>query len=63
MAEGDHRHCKECGKVCAPDREFCSARCRERREEKLRNRRQLSYLFYAAIAVFAVLFVLSFFRV
>jgi predicted nucleic acid-binding Zn ribbon protein len=63
MDGADHRHCRECGKQCGADKQYCSRPCREAHEARKRSRRQLSYMFYAAIAVFVVLFLLSFFHV
>jgi predicted nucleic acid-binding Zn ribbon protein len=53
----DHRHCKVCGKVVGPGEEFCSKAHRRERERMVANRRQLSYLMYAAIAFFVLLLV------
>jgi predicted nucleic acid-binding Zn ribbon protein len=59
-AADDHRHCKVCGKVTAPDREFCSKTCRLRREESARSRRTLTYMMYGGIALLFVLLLLNF---
>ncbi len=50
----DHRHCKVCGRVCAPDDETCSAACSEKRMQMLQTRRMYTYLMYGAIALLAV---------
>lgn len=63
MPADDHRHCKECGKVCPPDRQVCSARCQEARDARLRSRRQLTWFFYAAIAILLVLLLLGYARI
>jgi predicted nucleic acid-binding Zn ribbon protein len=55
-SEGDHRHCKVCGRVCSPGDETCSKACRGKREELLRTRRTYTYLLYGAIAVVAIVF-------
>jgi predicted nucleic acid-binding Zn ribbon protein len=57
--EGDHRHCKVCGKVCSVGDETCSRACREKRAAQLSSRRTYSYLLYAAIAVLLIAFVVS----
>jgi predicted nucleic acid-binding Zn ribbon protein len=60
--EGDHRHCKVCGKVCAVGEETCSRACREKRAAAIASRRNYSYLLYAAIAILAVVFLSSVIR-
>ena len=60
MDTADHRHCKECGRVCPSDREVCSDACRVARRSRMSSRRQTVYFFYAMIAVLVVLFVLSY---
>lgn len=61
--EGDHRHCKVCGKVIGPEAEFCSKTCRRKREEQIAGRQNLTYLMYAAIAVLAIILVVQFVHV
>jgi predicted nucleic acid-binding Zn ribbon protein len=56
----DHRHCKVCGKVTNPDREFCSKACRAQRDERIRSRRTLTYMMYGGIALLLVLLALNF---
>ncbi|HXY12781.1 MAG TPA: DUF2116 family Zn-ribbon domain-containing protein [Thermoplasmata archaeon] len=58
-AEGDHRHCKVCGRVCAVGEETCSRACREKRAAQLASRRTYTYLLYAAIAILVVAFLVS----
>lgn len=52
----DHRHCKNCGRVCDPDEETCSDACRERREQVLATRRNYTYLMYGVMALLVILF-------
>ncbi len=54
--EGDHRHCRVCGKVCAPGAETCSKACAQTREDRARSRRNYQLLLYGAIALLAVVF-------
>lgn len=54
--EGDHRHCKVCGRVCAVDDETCSRACRERRAQQLQTRRMYTYLLYGSIALILLVF-------
>jgi predicted nucleic acid-binding Zn ribbon protein len=61
-AEGDHRHCKVCGRVCAVGEETCSRACREKRAAQVAQRRNYSYLLYAAIAILLIVFLSSFVR-
>ena len=61
-AEGDHRHCKVCGKVCAVGEETCSRACREKRAAQVASRRNYQYLLYAAIAILLIVFLSSFVR-
>jgi predicted nucleic acid-binding Zn ribbon protein len=63
MAEGDHRHCKVCGKVVQPTQEFCSKACRAKREAQLQTRRNYQYILYATIVILVVIFAISFIRV
>jgi predicted nucleic acid-binding Zn ribbon protein len=58
--EGDHRHCKVCGRVCDPGDETCSKACRRKREDMIRTRRTYTYLMYGAIALVAVVFLSRF---
>ncbi|MGD0587987.1 MAG: DUF2116 family Zn-ribbon domain-containing protein [Thermoplasmata archaeon] len=58
-AEGDHRHCKVCGKVCAVGEDTCSRTCREKRAAQLASRRNYQYLLYAAIAILLIVFLAS----
>jgi predicted nucleic acid-binding Zn ribbon protein len=58
--EGDHRHCKVCGKVCDVGSETCSRACREKRETLVSTRRNYTYIMYGLIAVLVIVFVLSF---
>ncbi|HTW55593.1 MAG TPA: DUF2116 family Zn-ribbon domain-containing protein [Thermoplasmata archaeon] len=56
----DHRHCKICGKVCAPGEETCSKACRAKREQAVATRRNLTYLIYGVIALLAIILVASY---
>jgi predicted nucleic acid-binding Zn ribbon protein len=60
--EGDHRHCKVCGRVCAPGEETCSRACREERERRLQGRRNLQIVLYIAVALVLIAFASEFFR-
>ncbi|MCI4369475.1 MAG: DUF2116 family Zn-ribbon domain-containing protein [Thermoplasmata archaeon] len=62
MTEGDHRHCKVCGKTCGPEQEFCSKACRAKRETNLATRRNYTYAMYALIAFLVIVFGLSLIR-
>jgi predicted nucleic acid-binding Zn ribbon protein len=55
--EGDHRHCKVCGRTCDVDSETCSRACAERRAQQLQSRRNYTYLLYASIAILFVVLV------
>ena len=57
MVEGDHRHCKVCGRVCGIDSETCSKACREKRAQQLQSRRTYTYLLYGAIALLLIVFI------
>ncbi len=54
--DGDHRHCKVCGRVTKPDQETCSAACAEQRAQRVRTARNYRYLLYGAIAILLILF-------
>jgi predicted nucleic acid-binding Zn ribbon protein len=55
-SEGDHRHCKVCGRVCDPGDETCSKACRVKREQLLTTRKTYTYILYGTIAVVAIVF-------
>lgn len=63
MAEGDHRHCKVCGKVVGPTAEYCSKACRAKREAQLQSRRNYMYIIYATMAILVVFLALSFLHI
>jgi predicted nucleic acid-binding Zn ribbon protein len=52
--EGDHRHCKICGRVCDPEEDTCSKACAQKRLERLQTRRMYTYLMYGAIALLLI---------
>lgn len=54
--EGDHRHCKVCGRVCGPEEETCSKACRARRAQQLQTRRTYTYLLYGTAALLLIVF-------
>ena len=56
----DHRHCRVCGKVVGPGKEFCSTACQDKREAQNRSRKNLTYLIYAFIAFFVLLLLVSY---
>jgi predicted nucleic acid-binding Zn ribbon protein len=58
----DHRHCKICGKVCAPAQETCSKAHRLQLEERQRSRQNSVRLMYLLIAVVVIVFVVGYFR-
>jgi predicted nucleic acid-binding Zn ribbon protein len=60
--EGDHRHCKVCGRVCAVGEDTCSRACREKRAAQLASRRNYTYLLYVAIAILLIAFLASVIR-
>jgi len=57
----DHRHCKVCGRTCAPGDETCSAPCQEKREATIRTRRFYTNVMYIVIAFLAIILAISFF--
>ena len=58
-AEGDHRHCKVCGRVCTVGEETCSRACRDKRAAQAASRRNYTLLLYAAIAILVIAFLVS----
>ncbi len=58
----DHRHCKVCGRVTSPDADTCSSKCAAVREQRLRARRNYTYILYATIALVTVLLLSSYLR-
>ena len=59
-SDGDHRHCKVCGRVTKPDAETCSAACAAERARRLSSARTYRYILYGAIALVLLLFLSSF---
>lgn len=53
--ETDHRHCKVCGRVTGPNEDTCSAKCAAVREQRVRARRNYTYILYATIALVTIL--------
>ncbi len=47
----EHHHCRVCGNVCGADTKVCSPACQAKRDEQLRQKRNLQMVMYAAIAV------------
>ena len=60
--DGDHRHCKVCGRVTKPDADTCSAKCASERERRLSSARNYRYLLYGLIAFLAILLLSSYLR-
>lgn len=58
--DGDHRHCKVCGRVTKPDAETCSSACAAERARRLSAARNWRYLLYGTIAFVLLLFLTSF---
>lgn len=58
----DHRHCKVCGKTCAPGAETCSTACQEKRDTTLRSRRFYTNVMYIVIAFLVIVLAISFIR-
>jgi predicted nucleic acid-binding Zn ribbon protein len=56
--DGDHRHCKSCGKVCGLTEDTCSKACAKtlaRKQENLaRARRNYWYAFFASVVIVAI---------
>ena len=60
--EGDHRHCRVCGRVTRPDAETCSAECAAERARRVGTARNYRYLLYGTIAFLLILFLSGLFR-
>ena len=60
--EGDHRHCKICGKVTKGTQETCSAACASERARRQNAAKNYRYLLYGMFAVLALLLLSSFLR-
>ncbi len=59
-AEGDHRHCKVCGRVCATGSQTCGKACAQVRENQARTRRNYTLLLYGSIALLLIVFLAHF---
>ena len=60
MPDGDHRHCRVCGRVTRPDEETCSAACAAARERRVRQAGNYRLLLYGAIALLVIFFLAQF---
>jgi predicted nucleic acid-binding Zn ribbon protein len=56
-ASDDHRHCKVCGRICGSEDETCSEECRDKRDRRLRSRRNFTYLLYGMAALLLLLLI------
>ncbi len=59
-ADGDHRHCKVCGRVTKPDAETCSPACATERQRRVSSARTYRIMMYVAIAVILIVFLSEF---
>jgi predicted nucleic acid-binding Zn ribbon protein len=59
-AEGDHRHCKVCGRVTKVGQDTCSDACAQDRARRVASARNYRYLLYGTIGILLILFVVSF---
>lgn len=57
--EGDHRHCKVCGRVCAPGQETDREECATTLAQRQQSRQNSVRLMYVLIVVVIVAFVLE----
>lgn len=57
--EGDHRHCKVCGKVCDVGEETDTAQCAATLAQRQQSRRNSVRLMYVLIFVVVVAFLLE----
>jgi len=60
MPDGDHRHCKVCGKVTKPDAQTCSAECAAARDRRVRQAGNYRLLLYGAIALLVIFLLAQF---
>jgi predicted nucleic acid-binding Zn ribbon protein len=58
--EGDHRHCKVCGKVTKPSSETCSEACAAERQRRRGTANNYRYLLYGTLAFLVLLLLSSF---
>jgi predicted nucleic acid-binding Zn ribbon protein len=58
--EGDHRHCKVCGRLVKPGADTCSDTCATERQRRISSARNYRYLMYGTIALLLILFLSSF---
>ena len=55
-----HKHCVNCGKVCAPEKRTCSEECESNWNKELRKRRMRMFAFLGiAVVLMAVVLVAS----
>jgi len=57
--EGDHRHCKVCGRVCPPGQETDREECATSLAQRQQSRQNSVRLMYALIVVVVVAFILE----
>jgi len=60
--EGDHRHCKVCGRMTKVGADTCSDRCAEERARRLSTARTYRYVLYGTIALLVILLLSSYIR-
>jgi len=58
--EGDHRHCKVCGKVTKPNAETCSEACANERAHRRSTANTYRYLFFGMLAFLVILLLASY---
>ena len=54
--DGDHRHCRVCGRVTKSDSETCSETCAAERARRQSSARNYRYLLYGTIALLLIIF-------
>ena len=55
----NHAHCRVCGRAVAFGKESCSPEHQKQLDDLVRRKKNMMYLFYAAMGVFLLLFVLQ----
>jgi predicted nucleic acid-binding Zn ribbon protein len=61
-SDGEHRHCRVCGRVTRPDEETCSAECAAERARRLGAARTYRYLLYGLMALVVLVVLGSYLR-
>ncbi len=56
----DHKHCLNCGISIPPDQRFCTKKCEEEWNQKLKHRKNMFYMEFILIAILLIFLVIEY---